>query len=85
MRGLRLRSAFSAAALAAGAAVVLAMVAGQGTVRADASSKASRQLQAKLDQIQANDQAILAKVDAILQELQIVKLRVLRRPTVPPP
>lgn len=40
---------------------------------------------AKLEQIEANDQRILAKFDEIMEEVRIVKIRVLRAPQTPPP
>lgn len=42
-------------------------------------------LGAVLDQIEANDQRILAKFDEIMEEVRIVKIRVLRAPQTPPP
>ena len=40
-------------------------------------------LSAKLDQAMQNDQRILARFDEIMAELQVVKIRVLRRPQNP--
>ena len=43
-------------------------------------AKPTGALNAKLDQVMANDQQILARFDAIMEELRIVKIRVLRAP-----
>ena len=41
-------------------------------------------LAAKLEQIVENDQRILQQFDGIMEEMKIVKIRVLRRPQTPP-
>ena len=41
-------------------------------------------LGAKLEQIEDNDQRILARFDDVMEEMKIVKIRVLRQPQVPP-
>ena len=51
--------------------------------KSPASRAATSSLDAKLEQVIQHDQQILAKFDAIMAELQIVKIRATRRPVIP--
>ncbi len=82
------------AAIATIAALLLGLMAGDGSAEqgttaepVDRSSRSSHSgmLLSKLDDILSRDQAILSRFDEIMQELQVVKIRVLRRPTAPTP
>ena len=54
------------------------------TFRSSQSSSPHGLLEARLQQIAENDQQILAKFDGIMEEMKVVKIRVLRQPQTPP-
>ena len=53
--------------------------------RSSRSSAPHSLLEARLQHIAENDQQILAKFDGIMEEMKVVKIRVLRQPQTPPP
>ena len=57
---------------------------GTPTFRSSRSTAPHGLLEEQLQQIADNDQQILAKLASIMDEMKIVKIRVLRQPQLPP-
>ena len=55
----------------------------RASVKTARPTAVAQQWEAKLEQVIQNDQQILARFDAIMAELQVVKIRATRRPVIP--